>query len=105
MTEMILNQVFGGLLLLVMFFYSTLAISAEIVHIYDEKNQLIRSVYSDGKGVDYSYDAAGNLISKKAIAVLLYIPDFEIQGGRMTSDVHSDGDQINKSALPMDGRQ
>jgi YD repeat-containing protein len=36
-------------------------------HIYDAQNRLIRTEYSDGNAIEYTYDAAGNRIGQKAI--------------------------------------
>lgn len=44
------------------------ALAEQITHTYDAQSRLIRSEYSDGSGIEYVYDAAGNRVGQKAIA-------------------------------------
>jgi YD repeat-containing protein len=37
----------------------------QITHTYDASNRLIRTEYGNGSAIEYSYDAAGNIISKQ----------------------------------------
>ena len=39
----------------------------QATHTYDAQNRLIRTEYSDGNAIEYTYDAAGNRIGQKAI--------------------------------------
>ena len=44
------------------------AVKAEqATHTYDVQNRLIRTEYSDGNAIEYTYDAVGNRVSQKAI--------------------------------------
>ncbi len=59
-------------------FTSSLAFGASVSYQYDELNRLIRAEYSNGAIIEYSYDLAGNRISKMIQAA---DPKIEIRQG------------------------
>jgi YD repeat-containing protein len=64
---MIPVRLFKSAIFLLLFVHAFSVEAQQTTHTYDAQNRLIRTEYSDGNAIEYTYDAAGNRIGQKAI--------------------------------------